>query len=296
MKKTLSITICCIAVVMVMTASPAKAQLVIGDSIGIDFGTTGTVFGTDSGVAPAAGTNFNEFNTQTADGETASFSGTLIYLDGTEATNVGFSVTNNMGKDSGGTGIAGDSGPAPFDDVTIGVDNYGAANVGNPSRADGGVLAADGNIVLTFTGLDDSLLYEVTGGYLHGGGNNNFNTTWDVDGQSATTDNESGLADAGYVTLSDLCTDGSGNLEITVTRSVQLFIAGMTLEATAVKPEGCILGDVSMNGVVDFNDIPPFVGVLLATPVVFQCEADCDENGIIDFNDIPFFVDILLNP
>ena len=98
------------------------------------------------------------------------------------------------------------------------------------------------------------------------------------------------------MTLSDLCTDGSGNLEITVTRSVQLFIAGMTLEATAVKPEGCILGDVSMNGVVDFNDIPPFVGVLLATPVVFQCEADCDENGIIDFNDIPFFVDILLNP
>ena len=56
----------------------------------------------------------------------------------------------------------------------------------------------------------------------------------------------------------------------------------------------CILADVDMNGVIDFNDIPFFVDVLLMGP--FQCEADCDENGLVDFNDIPFFVDILLNP
>ena len=54
----------------------------------------------------------------------------------------------------------------------------------------------------------------------------------------------------------------------------------------------CILADVSMNGIVDFNDIPDFVTVLLMGP--FQCEADCDENGQVDFNDIPFFVNILL--
>ena len=52
--------------------------------------------------------------------------------------------------------------------------------------------------------------------------------------------------------------------------------------------------DSNMNTVVDFNDIPDFVNVLLMGP--FQCEADCDENGVVDFNDIPFFVDILLNP
>ena len=56
----------------------------------------------------------------------------------------------------------------------------------------------------------------------------------------------------------------------------------------------CLLADVDMNGVIDFNDIPFFVDVLLMGP--FQCEADCDENGLVDFNDIPFFVDILLNP
>ena len=53
-----------------------------------------------------------------------------------------------------------------------------------------------------------------------------------------------------------------------------------------------MLADVSGNGIVDFNDIPDFVDVLLMGP--FQCEADCDENEVIDFNDIPFFVDILL--
>ena len=55
----------------------------------------------------------------------------------------------------------------------------------------------------------------------------------------------------------------------------------------------CLLADVSLNGIVDFNDIPFFVDVLLMGP--FQCEADCNEDGLIDFNDIPFFVDILLN-
>ena len=53
------------------------------------------------------------------------------------------------------------------------------------------------------------------------------------------------------------------------------------------------MGDVDTNGVVDFNDIPMFVVVLLGN--VFQSEADCDESGMVDFNDIPVFVDILLN-
>ena len=138
--------------------------------------------------------------------------------DGT-TTDVGFSVTNNSGKASGLTGIDGAPGPAPFDDPTIGVDNYGGANVGNDSRADAGLLLEDGNFVFTFSGLDDSLGYEVTGGYLHGTANDNFNTTWDISGQSATTFNTSGLPDAGYITLSDLNTNGAGNLEITVTKS-----------------------------------------------------------------------------
>ena len=87
---------------------------------------------------PAAGTNFNAFDTTVEDLATESLSGTLINLAG-GTTSVGFSVTNNSGKDSGLTGISGMSGPAPFDDATIGVDNFGGANVGNANRADGGL-------------------------------------------------------------------------------------------------------------------------------------------------------------
>lgn len=202
-----------------------------GESIGIDFASPNPVFGVDSSAAPAGGTNFNAFDVQTADGATAFFEGTLLNLNG-ESTSVGFSVTNNMGKDSGLTGIAGSLGPAPFDDLTIAADIFGAANVGNANRADAGTLAADANLVFTFSGLDDTLLYRVAGGYLHSSANDNFNTTWESDGQSATTANTSGESEAGYITLSGLSTDGNGNLEITVTKSVQLFVAGLTLTAS----------------------------------------------------------------
>ena len=69
--------------------------------------------------------------------------------------------------------------------------------------------------------------------------------------------------------------------------------AQITLSEGVAVSEPLLLGDVDTNGVVDFNDIPMFVVVLLGN--VFQSEADCDESGMVDFNDIPVFVDILLN-
>ena len=69
--------------------------------------------------------------------------------------------------------------------------------------------------------------------------------------------------------------------------------AGLAFRINATAISGtCILGDVDMNGVVDFNDIPEFVTVLLVN--MFQCEADVDQNDLVDFNDIPLFVEILL--
>ena len=279
--------ICCLAAVA-MTATTASAQtgLAIGEVIGIDFNTTAAVFGTGIGVPPAAGTNFNDFSVQTLDMETASFAGALITLDGT-TTDVGFSVTNNSGKASGLTGIDGAPGPAPFDDPTIGVDNYGAANVGSDTRADTGELLEDGNFVFTFSGLDDSLGYEVTGGYLHGAANDNFNTTWDISGQSATTFNTSGLPDAGYITLSDLTTDGAGNLAITVTRSVQLFVAGLTLTGTEAPIGGgdglnCDSAGGSECDLVDIDALYADFGTTIAAGSGFDYSGD----GVIGSEDI----------
>jgi hypothetical protein len=54
-----------------------------------------------------------------------------------------------------------------------------------------------------------------------------------------------------------------------------------------------LLGDVNLDGVVDFGDIPSFIAVLSSGQ--FQVEADCDENGMVDFDDIPAFIAILIN-
>lgn len=52
-----------------------------------------------------------------------------------------------------------------------------------------------------------------------------------------------------------------------------------------------VLGDVSGDGVVNFSDISPFIGVLSASG--FQNEADIDRNGSVGFGDISPFIGIL---
>ena len=151
-------------------------------TVGIDFDSAGAVFPDPAPAVtpPSAASGFNEFSIQTADGASASFSGTLNDVTGSAVAGLGFSVQNNSGKDFGLTGVTGLSGPGIFNDATIFSDSYGAANVGNAARADGGNLAAEGNFVFTFSGLDDSLTYDVTGGYDQD--NANFNTIWEATG------------------------------------------------------------------------------------------------------------------
>ena len=52
-----------------------------------------------------------------------------------------------------------------------------------------------------------------------------------------------------------------------------------------------ILGDVSMDGAVDFLDIAPFIGILRDGS--FLEEADCNRDGVVNFSDIPAFIEIL---
>jgi len=54
-----------------------------------------------------------------------------------------------------------------------------------------------------------------------------------------------------------------------------------------------LLGDVNLDGVVDFSDIPAFIAILTAGG--FQTEADTNRDGDIDFADIPPFIDILIS-
>ena len=70
--------------------------------------------------------------------------------------------------------------------------------------------------------------------------------------------------------------------------------ATSTLESSFLPlgESGSVLkGDVDMNGVVNFLDIPAFISVLQSGS--FVAEADCDCNLVVNFLDIPAFIAIL---
>ena len=71
------------------------------------------------------------------------------------------------------------------------------------------------------------------------------------------------------------------------------FDPDATLTVTLVPSDpNFILCDVNQDGVLDFADIPAFIGVLQAG--TFLQEADCNEDGVVDFADIPAFIAALI--
>jgi hypothetical protein len=99
----------------------------------------------------------------------------------------------------------------------------------------------------TFSGLDDSLTYNVSGGYDRDSAA--FNCLWSADGQFDLTDN-SGTAGtgAGFANLTNLSTDGSGNLVIAVTGegdAAHIVVGAVTVEAI---PEPGTIGLVAVFG------------------------------------------------
>ena len=284
-------TFCCVIAITLASAT-AQAQLTIGDVAGFDFESPTPVFPTDgssAGVGTNAATNFNLYNTQAADGTTVMQSD-FVDLAGAPVTGLCLEVTNNLGKDTGLTGVVSNPTVSPFNDTSIYSDSYGAANVGNMDRADFGLLTEESNIVLTFTGLDDELSYNVTGGGAFN--SNNFDTVWTAGDVSATTDSVSATGGE-FVTLSDLATDGSGNLSVTVTRAnVQILFTAVTIEATNTVEDNFGLGDVNQDGLVNFLDISPFISVL-SMAGEFQFEADTNQDGVVSFLDISPFIMLL---
>ena len=54
-----------------------------------------------------------------------------------------------------------------------------------------------------------------------------------------------------------------------------------------------LLGDVNLDGAVDFSDIPAFIELLQAGE--YLNEADADQSASVDFQDIASFIDILIS-
>ena len=88
------------------------------------------------------------------------------------------------------------------------------------------------------------------------------------------------------------------NSSLTIVESLDFGGFGIPIQvdvnyvATGVVPEP-LLGDVNLDGNVDFLDIAPFILVL--SDAGFQDEADIDRNGTVDFLDIAPFIMLLSN-
>jgi hypothetical protein len=105
--------------------------------------------------------------------------------------------------------------------------------------------------------------------------------------------------------------DGNGSLDSStfdfINYSLDLFSFGVVTQSfvvqtdeflfidniTASNASTVLLGDVNLDGVVDFSDIPAFITTLQSG--IFQVEADADENRIVNFADIPAFIAILIS-
>ena len=92
-------------------------------------------------------------------------------------------------------------------------------------------------------------------------------------------------ADVNYVELQTVFTGNDNYLNTD---------PGATFFALPGVPEpsgGTILGDANQDGVVDFGDIQPFIGILSAGG--FLEEVDVNQDGTVDFSDIQPFIAIL---
>ncbi len=108
----------------------------------------------------------------------------------------------------------------------------------------------------------------------------------DSDGQSLLASSDvSGLG--GTENLSSILLEpGTYYTQVTgVEDTIQLYSLELNAASTTLR------GDVDLNGVVDFADIPAFISVLQAG--IFEAEADANSDTFVNFADIPAFIAIL---
>ncbi|MGJ8641926.1 MAG: PEP-CTERM sorting domain-containing protein [Luteolibacter sp.] len=190
-------------------AIPANAAIVLNDVIAIDFGATAT-----------STTNYN------ISGHTATSVPNLVRLSDGASTGVSFTLAgtnqDNLNYVASSASLGNTTDPNIFEDGILANLNSGGAGNGSTS------------ITLTFTGLDDTLAYDLVGGSARvdtQNGPQRWVADWTADGKTATAGT---FAADGYITLSGLSSTG-GILVITVDGQDQYSpIAQLELTAVAV--------------------------------------------------------------
>ena len=287
--------------------------------------TSGTISNgsTINGVANASGGRFNNFTTI---GGTLNLTGDAILANTSTVASGGII---NASDDAGVMGITLETGATLNlnGNAVLGPSNIaGVANLSGGSHAgffdveDGGVLNLMDDAELGTSELD----IEAGGTINHSGGNLGFNT----DVQTGGVLNISGGSFGASIGFADLDVEAGGTVNFTgsefllggepisglaggttVIITTPDVLTGTLLDGSPVQfnlnPGGNddfafgsivtvtlpLLGDVNLDGDVDFSDISPFITLL--TTGAFQAEADINQSGIVDFSDIAPFISIL---
>ena len=194
--------------------------------------------------------------------------------------------------------------------------NIIGGNVGSFSAESGSVVNISGGNVSRFDALGGEVNIsggDLGGGHFVGDGSrvNIFGNEFRVDGRGIFEGYGGPLEDfvdlvlgqpstvtaRGGFQLSGLLADGTPfliALDIvghTPPYDVVLFGASVTVTLTPPAAEPVLLGDCNLDGVVDFEDIAPFIMALQSGS--FLEEADCNQDGGVDFEDIGALVAIL---
>ena len=207
-----------------------------------------------------------------------------------------FSSSRAFGVSADGSVVVGDSnneveGSQAFR-WTSGGGMQGLGNLPGGFSSAGRDVSADGSVVI------GSCIIVPEGGYTFepfNGENRGLHAYIWVDGigmrslfdvlaeQGADLSNWTSLNNADAISADGRTIVGTGT---NVLENNEAFVATLNLV-----PQPVLLGDVNVDGVVDFSDITPFILAQLSG--VFQEQADCDLSGDITFDDIPPFIVIL---
>lgn len=212
------------ALIAATTFGTAQAALIAGQSIGVDFSDGGNTAGSGSE------TNFVVVNGDvsslaTIDTSGGGTGGVLLDIinsgaDGSAAAAANAEMgENNLGFGQGGAPGTGDYGSFPFSDLSF---NDGI--FANSNRQ--GVPVDDGKLTVTFSGLDDSLTYDLLA-IVNGGSTRSNNSPVTIASGAMSLSGQTGALTSGGAqdgtlapsSLSGLSTDGLGNLVITFTAS-----------------------------------------------------------------------------
>ena len=193
-------------------------------------------------------------------------------------------------------GVLGRGGRVTRSEVNISGGRLGGFDVGPGSR----VNISGGRIEGFLTALEGSVL-NIGGGELTafgvtalaGSELNLFGSEFFLDGQAIDFQGAQSIeiTEQGNM-LSGTLSDGSSFEYFFNAPGVGAFISpDVTITVNLGSIEPILVGDVSLDGVVNFLDISPFISVL--SNGGFQAEADIDGNGSVNFQDISPFIALL---